>query len=98
MRLLRKKRPSTTLLQLCIALGSSFTNGVNRESPSPPLASEVTDLLPAHPQRIRHAINIIKPGSNQSNLQDPAIVKPCRPQPLNIILQTLVASLVSFTT
>jgi len=45
--------------------------------------------LSPHPQRIRHPINIVKPRRNQRDLQNPAIVKSHRPQPLNIVLPDL---------
>src|ERR1017187_1555675 len=45
--------------------------------------------LPPHPQRIRHPIDVIEPRRDQRNLQNPAIVKPRRPQPLNVVLPTL---------
>jgi hypothetical protein len=50
-------------------------------------ARESDDLIPAHAQRIRHAIDVVKPGRNQSDLQDGFVVKSVRSQSLVILLR-----------
>src|SRR5580700_1509412 len=83
-------RPANVVMQ---SSGSEGSHAQPARSVSPNHAATdvkpATPLLPPHAQRIRHPINIVKPRCNQRNLQDPAIIKPHRPQPVDIIFPTL---------
>jgi len=48
---------------------------------------ESDDLVPAHAQRIRHAIDVVKPRRNQSDLKDGLVVESVRSQSLVILLR-----------
>ena len=42
-------------------------------------------LIPAHPQSVRHAIDIVEPGCNQCDLQDSLVIKTRCSQPFMIL-------------
>ena len=49
--------------------------------------SSLRDLIPAHTQSIRHAIDVVEPGCDQGDLQNSLIIKTSRSQPLMILLR-----------
>ena len=46
---------------------------------------EFSFLFPADTQRIRHAIDVVKPRRDQSDLKDSCVIKPVRSQALVIL-------------
>jgi len=46
-------------------------------------------LFPPHPQRVRHAIDVVEPGSDQRDLQNSLIIKSRGSQPFDIIFPNL---------
>lgn len=54
-------------------------------SPLPLFPSSPFFLFSSHAKSIRHAIDVVKPGSNQRDLENPLVVKPDCPQLIVIL-------------